>query len=82
MNWVVDLDYDILIGFKQEPHLLVDFKGRLILLKADVLKLTHDVNVLQNSLAKLDVLFLGKHFLSQRWYALTHDVTENQALPN
>ena len=61
---VVDLDDDVLVDDEQDPDLLVDLKCGLIFLDADIVKLSHDLDVLNQSLAELDILVLDEDFFA------------------
>ena len=82
MVGIVNFDDDLLVENKEKQDLLVHLQSGLVFFKADVLKLSLDVNILNDSLAELDILILNHNLLSQHRHSLAFYILLKQALVN
>ena len=60
--------------------MLVHLQSGLVFFKADVLKLSLDVDIFNDSFAELDILILNHNLFSQHRHSLAFDVLLKQAL--
>jgi len=77
---VIHFDDDVPVDYEQHPHLLIHFEGGLVLLQADILKLSHNFDVLDQPFAELDIFLLGKGLLHEDGHSFADDAVILQAL--